>query len=100
MQQKNTTATAAPQVDIARVYQSQLDVSMHTLKEAGTFAWAMGSLLQGICARDLHDELLDGMTVDGLACGLRIVGQGLMDESDELHGLLERTGAYPSGGAQ
>lgn len=100
MHPKNSTTPPKSQEQKIDAYECEIRNSSQTLVEAGSFAWALGSLLRKIYEHDKADELLPEVIVDGLAAGLMIVGSKLCDDGLACRDLLRRNGALAQGGAQ
>lgn len=97
---KNSNKRPAAQEQKLDAYECELSNSSQNLFEAGSFVWALGSLIRKIHEHDKADELLTEVVVDGLAAGLMIVGSKLSDDGLACRDLLRHNGAIAQGGVQ
>lgn len=100
MHPKNSTTPPKAQEQKLGTYECELRNSSQNQFEAGSFVWALGSLLQKIHEYEKADELLPAVIVDGLAAGLMIVGSKLSDDGLACRDLLRRNGALAQGGTR
>ncbi|EIK94037.1 hypothetical protein PMM47T1_24124 [Pseudomonas sp. M47T1] len=100
MHPKNSTVLSSAQEARMLGFESELGNCSQTMAEAGTFVWALGSLLSQLHQRELEDDFLDAMVMDGLAKGLCLIGARLMDDGADAQTLLKKHAAFAQGGAQ
>ncbi len=82
MHPKNSTTPLPAQARQRVAYQTELGNASASMREAGAFIWAMAALLRRIHEEDHEDKLLSSSIVNGLSCGMSIIGAKLMDEGD------------------
>lgn len=66
-----------------------------TMREAGSFAWALGRLLRDVAEHDSASAVLTEAVIAGLAMGLQIVGGNLQDDAEQYRQLIENAEAAP-----